>query len=71
MIDEFRLLPCLQYAVCRTLKDTVVAIHFTLKHREFNSSDANIVNMCDLVPPKHPLTPRRRKFALTNPFDST
>ena len=57
----------------RTLKDAVVAVRFTLKHWAFNSTDTNIadiVNIRVLVPPKDPLTPQRRKFALTNPFDS-
>jgi len=57
----------------RTLKDAIVSIRFTLKHWAFNSADTNIadiINMCVLVPPKDPLTPRRRKFALTDPFNS-
>lgn len=57
----------------RTLKDAVVSIHFTLKHWAFNSSDtiiADIVNMRVLVPRNDPLTPRRRKLALKDPFDS-
>jgi hypothetical protein len=83
MIDEFRVLPIPAYSMQsnlvppaqyrRTLKDAVVAIHFTLKHWAFNSSDTNIadiVNIRVLVPPKDPLTPRRRKFALTDPFNS-
>src|SRR5436853_6017401 len=83
MIDEFRVHPLPAYNMQsnlvnptqyrRTLKDAIVAIRFTLKHWAFNSSDTNIadiVNMRVLVPPSDPLTPRRRKFALTDPFDS-
>ena len=59
----------------RTLKDVVVAVRFTLKHWAFNSTDTNIadiVNIRVLVPPKDPLTPRRRKLELIDPspFDS-
>ena len=83
MIDEFCVLPIPAYNMQsnlvqptqyrRTLKDAVAAIRFTFKHWACNSSDTNvadIVNMRVLVPPKDVPTPRRRKFALTDPFDS-
>ena len=84
MIDDFRVLPIPAYNMQsnlvhptqyrQTLKDAVVAIHFTLKHWAINSecSDTNIadiVNMRVLVPPKGPQTPQRRKLALTDPYD--
>ena len=84
MIDEFRVVPIPAYNIQsnlvhptqyrRTLKDAVVAIRFILKHWAINSEScdtntADIVNIRVLVPPKEPQTPRRRKIALTDPFD--
>ena len=83
MINNFHVLPIPAYNIqsdlvhpaqyCRTLKGAVVSIRFTLKHWAFNSADTNITDIIHirvLVPPKDPLTPQRRKFALTDPFDS-
>ena len=63
---------------CPTLRGAVVSIRFTLRHWAINSEScdtnvADIVNMRVLVPPKEPeptpATPRRRRFASTDPFD--
>ena len=82
MCNDFRVLPIPAYDIdsklihptqyARALKDAVVAIHFTLKHWGINDCDtdiADIINIRILVPLPQPLTPRRRKIALTDPFD--
>ena len=83
MVDEFRVVPIPAYNTQsdlvhptqyrRTLRDAVVAIHFTLKHWAIYSDScdtttADIFNLSVIVPPKEPQTSRRRKIALTNPF---
>ena len=67
MVEEFRVIPIPAYNMqsklvhptqyCRTLKDAVVIIRFTLKHwaiysKSCDANIADIVNMRVLVPPK-------------------
>ena len=85
MVNEFRVIPIPAYNMesrlvhptqyLDTLQGAVVTIRFTLKHWPIHSerSDTNvadIVSMRVLIPRKEtPLTPRRRRIALRDPFD--
>lgn len=84
MVNEFCVLPIPMYNMQsalvhptqyrQTLKDAVVAIHFTLKHWAINACNTNIadvVNMRVLVPPMDLVKLRRRKLAMTDPFESS